>query len=410
MDFPYFYVVAGDDKGRAFPVHPGSGHLLGRHADASYRLHDHKLSRFHCMINSAGDEVTIVNQGGPGGTLVNGTPVSSRALQHGDAIQVGDTVIRFVTRPMTEEELARGVAGPTEYDPAELDRLAELAGQEFSHYRVEAVLARGAAGVVFRATDVNDGRTVALKVLQPAFARHEDDRQRFIRAMKAVMPLAHPNLVRVYTAGQTGAHLWFAMELVEGASLAAVLKRIGSAGMPDWRYSYRVGLLIGRALACTYDRGIVHRNVSPAGILIRSADKEAKLGGWMLAKVWEGVSQPTGRTRELLGDVNYMSPERTADGTVPVDHRSDLFSLGATCYALLTGHPPFEADSATETVSRIRAEDPIPPRAVQPGIPPRFEAVLLRLLAKHPSDRYHTAEELVEELEQIGRSAGLIKA
>ncbi|HVK19336.1 MAG TPA: FHA domain-containing serine/threonine-protein kinase [Fimbriiglobus sp.] len=409
MDFPYF-VVGGDYKDRKFPVHPGSGHLLGRHSEASYVVHDPNVSRFHCMINNEDGTVTVFDQPGSGGTLVNGNAVSCSELGHGDILQIGDTAIRFLTRPMTDEELTRGVAGPTEYAPGEIDQLAELVGAEFTHFHVEKVLARGAVGMVFRAIDTIENVPVALKVMQPAFAKHDEDRRRFIGAMKAIMPASHPNLVRVYGAGKTGPLLWSAMELVEGESLAAIIKRIGSAGMPDWRYAFRIGLRLARALTCTYDHGVVHRNVCPASILIRAADKEVKLGGLMLAKATDPASDRLAtRPCELLGDVDYMSPERTAGGTVLVDHRSDLFSLGAVFYVLLTGRPPFHGEIPAETVIRIRTEYPPLPRETQANVPPAFEEVVMRLLAKHPSDRIHTAEELVEELEPIGRNAGLLK-
>ncbi|HET6574042.1 MAG TPA: FHA domain-containing serine/threonine-protein kinase [Fimbriiglobus sp.] len=411
MDFPYFVVVGGDYKDRKFPVHPGSGHLLGRHSEASYMVHDPSVSRFHCMINNEDGVVTVLDQPGSGGTLVNGAAVASHVLGHGDVLQVGDTAIRYLTRAMTDEELTRGVASSSEYDPAEIDQLAELIGSEFTHFHVETVLARGAAGMVFRATDTIEGVPVALKVMQPAFARHDDDRRRFIGAMKAIMPAAHPNLVRVVGAGKSGPYLWTAMELVEGESLAALLKRVGSEGMPDWRFAFRFGLRLGRALACAFDHGVVHRNVCPASVLIRAADKEVKLGGLMLAKATDPASDRlASKPCELLGDVDYMSPERTAGGTIPVDHRSDLFSLGAVCYALLTGRPPFRGAVPAETVVRIRTEYPPLPRESQASIPPAFEVVVMRLLAKHPSDRFHTAEDLVEALEPIGRNAGLLKA
>jgi serine/threonine-protein kinase len=412
MNFPYFVVVAGDDKDRKFPVHPGSGHLLGRHADASYRLHDHAIARFHCMINCLDGAVHVIDQTGTGGTLVNGAPVSARDLHHGDTLQVGETIIRYLTGPMTDEELHRPVPAPTDYDPREVDELAGLVGRSLSHYRLDAVLGRGAAGVVFAATDTaHADRPVALKVMQPTFTRHEAERQRFIKAMKALLPLDHPHLVKVYAAGQTGSVLWVAMERVDGESLAAVVRRFTPEAMPDWRYAFRIGLKVAKALVYAYEHGIVHRNVCPASVLIRSADREVKVAGLMLAKVADrGGGEAQVKPAELLGDVGYMSPERTAAGAVPVDHRSDLFSLGAMCYVLLTGAPPFQAMTATETVANIRTADPPPPRAVQPGLPPAFEGVVLKLLAKHPADRYHSAEDLVDELEQIGRDAGVIKA
>jgi serine/threonine protein kinase len=137
--------------------------------------------------------------------------------------------------------------------------------------------------MVFRATDTEDGRTVALKVMQPAYARNDHDMQRFVRAMRAMMPLTHPNLVKVYAAGKNGPYCWAAMELVEGESLTAVIKRIGAAGMLDWKYAHRVGTHLARALAYAHDQGIIHRDISPANILIETATKTAKLADLMLS-------------------------------------------------------------------------------------------------------------------------------
>ena len=408
MNFPYFVVVYGDDKDRKFPVHPGSGHLLGRHAESSYRLHDHNIARFHCMINALDGVVTVQDQAGSGGTVVNGNRVASHDLEHGDLIQVGDTVIRYLTREMTDEELARGVRVRTEYDPAAVDRLAELTNASFGHYQLGEPIGRGSAAMVFKATDTEKNREVALKMMQPDYATHEEDRQRFIKAMKATMPMRHPNVVRVYAAGQVEKYLWVAMEYVEGDSLACVLKRTDGNGMPDWKYTFRVALKVGRALAHAHEHHIVHRSLSPASVLVRASDQEWKVEDFMLARACEGgPGKPAVRPGDLVGDVNYMSPERTTGGALPIDHRSDLFSLRATCYAVLTGKPPFQASTVEETVTNVRTEDPDPPRRTNANVPAPFEAVIMKLLAKHPSDRYHTAEELVEELEKLGQTTGV---
>jgi hypothetical protein len=299
MDFPYFAVVYGDDKDRKFPVHPGSGHLLGRHAESSYRLHDHNVARFHCMINSLDGVVTILDQQGSAGTVVNGRRVTAHDLEHGDLIQVGDTVIRYLTREMSEEELAKGVRVRTEYDPAAVDRLTELTNASFGHYQLGQPIGRGSAAMVFRATDTEKNREVALKMMQPDYAAHEEDRQRFIKAMKATMPMRHPNVVRVYAAGQVETYLWVAMEYVDGESLACILRRTDGSGMPDWKYTFRVALRVGRALAHAHEHHIVHRSLSPASVLVRTADQEIKVEDFMLARACEGGP---GRRARVAGD------------------------------------------------------------------------------------------------------------
>jgi serine/threonine protein kinase len=408
MDYPYFVAISGDDKDRKFPVHPGSGHQLGRHPETSYRLHDHQVSRFHCVIDNLDGTVTVRDLPGSGGTLVNGEPIDEQEIQHGDTIQVGDTVLRYLTGPMSEADLNRKLSARTEYESKLLDKLLGLTGRDVGHYRVGEVLGRGSAAVVFRATDQSRGREVALKVMHPEYTTHEENKQRFVKAMKAAMSLNHPNLVRVYGAGQTGSVLWAAMELIDGDSLGGIIERTGGRGLPDWRYAFRVTLKVSRALAHAYEQGLLHRSVSPASILIRCADQEVKLEDLLLAVPAEGgPGQPPVRPNDLIGDVNYMSPERTAGGLVPIDHRSDLFSLGATAYAVLTGRPPFRAGTAAEVVTNIRTADPAPLRQHNANIPPTFEAVVLKLLAKHPSDRPASAEELVEDLDKIAQATGV---
>ncbi len=230
--------------------------------------------------------------------------------------------------------------------------MAALVGQTLSHYALDSILAKGATGVVFRARDVNDGQVVAFKALRAEFAKNEEDMQRFVRGMKTVLPLRHPNLVTLLAAGKTGAYCWMAMEYVEGESMTQVIQRLGVAGMLDWRYGYRVAVHIARALDYAHSQSIIHRNVTPANILFRTEDKTAKLGDLMLAKALEGnLAQQITRPGELVGDVAYMAPERTRGAGAP-DGPADLYGLGATVYAQITGRPPFSGSSVVDLLTQ----------------------------------------------------------
>src|SRR5205807_7072444 len=142
----------------------------------------------------------------------------------------------------------------------------------------------------------------------------------------------------------------------------------------DWRYALRVAIQVARALEFAQGNHIIHRNIRPSNIIVRHADKLAKLGDLMLAKALEGtqVEQIT-RPGELVGDIAYMSPERTRGASTPVDGRSDIYSLGATIYALLSGRPPFDAGSLAETIQQIRNTDPVTPKKYQLAIPDLLE-------------------------------------
>jgi serine/threonine protein kinase len=350
--------------------------------------------------------VTVADYGGSGGVLVNGVAIKLRALVHGDAIQIGDTLLRYLTGPHSESQAAAGLSTPAEYDPKGTERLADLSGRTLVRYRIGEVLGWGGTGMVFRAHDTDSNVDVALKVMQPAFADNEEDVQRFVRAMKAMMPLQHPNLVEVYAAGKSGPYCWSSMELVEGESLTAVIQRIGIAGALDWKYAYRVAVHIGRALAYAHARGVVHRDIAPANILVRAHDRAVKLGDLMLAKALEGTwARQITRPGELVGDIGSMSPERLGDPSA-VDHRSDLFSLGATCYTLMAGQPPFKGANLAETVTRLRTVEPLRLAGRQIGIPESFEGAVFKLMAKKPADRYQSADELLQDLARIGKANG----
>ena len=198
-------------------------------------------------------------------------------------------------------------------------RSTALVNTTLAHYEIGPVIGKGRVGMVFHATDTKDDRPVALKVLLPEFSKNEEEMQRFIRGMKTMLPLRHPNLVTPYAAGKTGTHCWVAMEYIAGENLTQVIERIGVAGMLDWKHAFRAAVHVGRALEYAHGEGIVHRNVTPTNILRDATSKTVKLGDLMLAKALEGTaSEQITRPGELVGDVEYMSPERTR-GTDEVD-------------------------------------------------------------------------------------------
>src|SRR5262249_54290867 len=152
----------------------------------------------------------------------------------------------------------------------------------------------------------------------------------------------------------TGHFVWMAMEFVEGESLTQVVQRIGTVGMLDWRQALKVGVWVARALAFAHEHRILHRNVTPMNVVARTGFQTAKLGDLMLAKALEGdLAQDVTKTGEIVGDLAYAAPERTY-GPAAIDERSDIYGLGATLYALLTGRPPCEGGTLDETIRAIR--------------------------------------------------------
>jgi serine/threonine protein kinase len=367
-----------------------------------------QISRVHCEVQVAGGQLRVVDNESASGTFVNGRRVTESDVRLGDVVQIGNTQMLFQPASAHDQSTLMRTA-PDRHAPPPLadDPSANMTGQTLSHYDVGPLLARGQNGTVYKARDNRDGKTVALKVLNEMATDTDEEVQRFIRAMKTVITLKHPNIVAVHSAGKNGPVCWFAMEYVEGESLTQIIQRIGTIGMLDWRYALTVAVQIARALEAAHEQQIVHRNVTPENILVRKEDRVAKLGDLMLAKALEGMhAKQVTRPGQLVGALAYMAPERTRDDAA-VDTRSDIYGLGATVYALLTGRPPFEGMSLVETIQKIRSAEPVKPRKFQLSIPDLFEGSVLKMLAKRPEDRFQTPTELRKDLERVAKYNGV---
>ncbi len=389
-------LVTGPESGRTIDLYDGQTLVIGRGEKSDTKFKDLQVSRIHCELRVLDGSCTLVDDESVGGTFVNGQKVREQPVRHGDVIRVGSTEMKLHLM---------GIADAAELVAAQRPKpkstgAADVSGQTISHYEVGELVARGRTGSIYRAEDTRDGRTVALKVLNPEYADDEEELQRFIRAMKTVVGLKHPNLVAVLGAGKQGSICFTAMEFVEGEPLTRIIERVGTEGMLDWRKARSVGLDVARGLEAAHAQHIIHRNVMPANIMIRKPDYTAKLGDLMLAKAMEGLmARQITRPGELVGEIVYMSPERTRED-VSVDTRSDLYSLGATLYTLLAGRPPFEGRTLVERVSQIRQADPLPPKKFQPELPDALQDVVLKAMAKRPEMRYQTASEMRKDLEK----------
>lgn len=402
------FVIKGPDGQRHFALTEGQTFIIGRGEKSSTRLTDQQASRVHCLLEVDGGKFLLRDEHSSAGTFVNGERVERCELRPGDVIRVGQTELRLVLEGQHEQStlIARPPAKPAAaaaQPPATAANLKNLVGQSLAHFELKKVLASGTTGLVFLADDTKVKRPAAVKVLWPEISKQEDEMQRFVRAMKTMMPIRHENLVEIYAAGKNGPYCWVAMEYVDGECLTEVINHFGTRGMLDWRTSFLVAVQVARALETAYEHQIVHRNVTPTNILWNRDRKLAKLGDLMLAKALEGtqVRQIT-KPGQLVGDLPYMPPERTRSDA-PVDCRADIYSLGATVYALLTGRPPFEGNSLPEVVSRIRTAEPIKPKQYHLSVADRFQDCVLTMLAKRPEDRYETPSKLLLDLNRIAR-------
>ena len=394
-------IISGPDAGRSFALEDGAALTVGRGQDTNAQLTDPHCSRQHFQLQVAEGKILLKDLGSSSGTHVNGSPASETRVGPGDVIQIGQTQLRIEGPGMAEHTVA------AQAPPAAAGGGAALVGTQIHHYEITRVLSQGSTSVVLHARDSEKNRDVALKVLLPELATDEEEMQRFIRAMKTMHPIRHPNIIRIYNAGKTNDHVWVAMEYVDGESVAAMIERIGTVGMLDWRDAFRVCVHIARALNEAFEHKIIHRNITPENILVRSEDKVAKPGDMMLAKALEGtkVEQIT-QPGQLIGPIPFMPPERTL-GSSDVDCRADIYSLGATIYALLTGRPPVEGGNLPELIMKIRDETPQRPKDFQLSIDDMFEGVVMRMLEKRPEERFQEPADLVKELERIAQFQNL---
>jgi serine/threonine-protein kinase len=261
-------------------------------------------------------------------------------------------------------------------------------------YEVEAVLGRGGMGIVFRARQQSLNRVVALKmVLAGAYAGlHE--RERFQREAEAVAVLRHPNIVQIHDVGDADGRPYFTMEYVEGGSLSQSL-----AGTPQpARQSAALLITLAAAVQAAHQSGIVHRDLKPANILL-TADGTPKISDFGLARRLDGETHLTG-TGIALGTPSYMAPEQ-ARGHTLAGPAVDTYALGAILYEMLTGRPPFRAETTAETIQQVISQEPVRPSRLNGKVPRDLETICLKCLKKEARQRYASAAALAKDLQSF---------
>ena len=266
-------------------------------------------------------------------------------------------------------------------------------GDQLGQYKLVELIAVGGMGLVYRAYDASLDRYVAIKVLAPELARDPETAQRFLNEARAAAALNHPNVVHVYTAGAQGGNVYFAMELVTGEQIETLLARHHQMPIREAVEFIRQSVL---GLQHAYEHGLIHGDVKPANFLVTETGtvKVSDFGLVRPVKAAPGSAE----NESLYGTPGYVSPEAIT-GHRP-DHRSDIYSLGATLFHILTGQPPFVGATADETL-HLHTHAPVPSiQTVNPNVPASLAQIITRMLAKDPAARYQTYAELLQTLDR----------
>jgi serine/threonine-protein kinase len=272
---------------------------------------------------------------------------------------------------------------------------------QFSGYMVEAILGRGGMGIVFRARQLRLNRLVALKMVLAGAYAGPRERERFRREAEAIAGLRHPNVVQIYDVGDSDGGPYFTMELVDGGSLA---QRLAGTPQPAGPAAQTVETLAG-AVQAAHACGIVHRDLKPSNVLL-TADGTPKISDFGLARRLDNDTSLT-RTGVPVGTPSYMAPEQAGGRVDAVGPAVDVYALGAILYELLTGRPPFRAETAAETERQVIAEEPAPPSRLNAKVPRDLETICLKCLEKDPQKRYPTALDLAADLQRFQRGESI---
>ncbi|NOZ24209.1 MAG: protein kinase [Planctomycetes bacterium] len=434
--------LAGKRKGERIPIAEGVT-TMGRSPTADVTVRDHKLSRIHCQIEFTSDGCIITDLNSTNGTFVNGTRISEQALQHGDHIGMGLTPLRVLQDPEPEELpnlppmkfcdmcdgsvpgkeimqgeatwvgeklicgdcLAGGVlrrlrgAGKEEGEKRKDKKKAKKEAKpgelkEVGPYRIVEKIGDGELGPVHKAEQTAMHRTVALKILSEKATGDEKWLAAYLREANLAGQLVHPNILLIYDIDEADGVHYIAMEYVDGDSMHAILKKQKS--LPIAR-AKSVLTQIAQAVEHAFEHKIPHRDIKPANILY-DKNGTAKLGGFGTS-VLLNTKPPKGIAagERDLSNFIYCPPEFFRDGE-DLDFRSDMYSLGACFYHMMTGRPPYEAADLKDLAPKVRAKGPKPPREIASGFPDSLCRIIEKAMAKEPDDRYQVPKELLWDL------------
>ena len=373
---PTLVVEKGTDKGKAIPVAPNQTVIIGRDTSTALPLRDHMTSRMHFKIEAREGEYWLHDLESMNGTYLNGAKIKlAMKLEVGDLIKAGETLFTF---------LEDGSAATT------------MSGQTLVGYRIIERVGRGGMGTVYKAEQVDLQRVVALKIISDEHVKDKEFVDLFIHEARAAAKLNHPNIVQVYDVKKHNESYFFSMEYVSGGSVQEMLNKQRKLPVDE---CVRMILDAARGLEYAHKKGIVHRDVKPDNFML-SETGSVKIGDMGLAR---GLDEKVGPEEEtsVIGTPHYIAPEQVLGR--PADFRSDIYSLGATMFRMITGVTPFHAPGVRELVNRKVREEAPAAHEHNADIPKPLSDVIARMMSREPEKRYQTMGEVVAALERFQR-------
>ncbi len=443
-------VVKGEDEGKAFRLLDGDTKTIGRSSRADIILRDPGVSRQHCRIRLEGGRCFLSDLNSRNATVVNGTPIAEATeLESDDVLELGNTRVAVRVEQMARvaqkpreaaaspdadipsieigpetqpnaaaqaEDSAAGLAleplddrprepaarpsvepSDTAGGPGQAADIAGLVGKVIGGCRVERLLAEDDVGRVYRATQLSIERAVTLKVLSPAKMHDRQAVERFIRQARAAGRLNHPHIVQIYDAGEESGIYFAAIELVEGKSVAQLLR---SQGRP-FRLTRALFIVeqIAGALDYAHSQSVVHGRITPDVILV-SGHNVAKLADLSFPTGTTDTARYASARRKDLHRLCYAAPEQVG-GDRRATPRSDTYSLAAVLLAMLTGRSPFRGGAKREILNHIRMGQHDTLIVLRPDAPTKLEIIIDRAMAPEPDQRYDRASELEADIGRV---------
>jgi len=262
-------------------------------------------------------------------------------------------------------------------------------------YEILTEIGSGGMGVVYKARQTQLDRIVAIKTMRGGPSATPEEIGRFHTEAESAAKLSHPGIVSIHDVGEVDGRHFFSMDFVDGQTLEQLIRDKSLSAARAARYLQS----IAQAVDVAHEQGILHRDLKPSNVLIDSAD-QPRITDFGLAKRIEGASKHTA-TGDILGTPSFMPPEQATGDNRQVDRRSDVYALGGLLYAMLTGRPPFRADTSVATVLQVINDEPVPPRRLNMAIDRDLETICLKCLEKNPAGRYATARQVAEECERF---------